>query len=90
MEINTVRSVWSLIFSHLRSLTSLKHFMDSVDNDPQCIRECVVHYFVLFAVYNGSEQHLTRRGPSRQPDKDLGIHSSQLLQSAKFSSVGLL
>lgn len=64
--------------------------MDSVDNDPQCIRECVVHYFALFAVYNRSEQHLTRRGPSRQTDKDLGIHSSQLLQSAKFSSVGLL
>lgn len=35
-------------------------FMDGAENDPQCIRECVVHYFVLFAVYNGPGQHLTR------------------------------
>lgn len=60
MEINTVCSIWSLIFPRLCSLTSLKHFIDRAENDPQCIRECVVHYFVLFAVYNGSEQHLTR------------------------------
>ncbi len=33
--------------------SSSNHFMDGVENDPQCIRECVVHYFVLFAVYNG-------------------------------------
>lgn len=36
------------------------HFMDGLVNDPPCIRECAVHYIVLFAVYNGLEQHLTR------------------------------
>lgn len=60
MEINTLRSILSKILSALCFLTSLKHFMDGVENDPQCIRECVVHYFVLFAVYNGPGQHLTR------------------------------
>ncbi len=56
-------TVLSKILSALCFLTSSKHFMDGMDgfeNDPQCIRECVVHYFVLFAVYNGPGQHLTR------------------------------
>ncbi len=60
MKINTVCSSLSTILSLLCFLISLKRFMDGVENDQQCIRECVVCDFVLFAVYNGPGQHLTR------------------------------
>ena len=60
MEINTVCSILRKILSPICFSTPLKHFMVDVENDPQCIRECVVRYFVLFAVYNGPGQHLTR------------------------------
>lgn len=60
MEINIVCSIWSKILLPLCFRMSLKNFMDGVENDPQCIRKCVVHFFVSFAVYNGPGQHLTR------------------------------
>lgn len=37
--------------------------MDTIEKDTQSTRECLVHYLVLFAVFNGPGQHLTIMAP---------------------------
>lgn len=48
MKVNAACSILSRIYYYFLSRlcyhTSLKHFMDGVENDPQCIRESVVDF----------------------------------------------